>query len=64
MRIPSPLYSAATDLARLARPAFAAPYADCSGLPATPVIEPTLTIVPPLPCSRKRGSVARTARAT
>src|ERR1044071_5439184 len=51
IRMPSRLYSAATDLARLARPAFAAPYAACVGLAATPVIEPKLTIVPP-PCAR------------
>src|SRR5580765_6990142 len=64
IRMPSRLYSAATDRARLVRPAFAAPYAACSGLPALPVIEPTLTIVPPVPCSRKRRNADLTTRAT
>src|SRR5438132_3837036 len=64
MRMPWRPYSAATDRARLASAAFAAPYADCCGFATTPVIEPTLTIVPPLPCARKVRIAARAAVAT
>lgn len=42
----------------------AALYAACIGLPASAAIEPTLTIVPSVPCSRNTRSVAWTACGT